>query len=36
VCLPQHQLEAAATKTLEIEPFDIINDEQWKEKHAVH
>jgi acetyltransferase-like isoleucine patch superfamily enzyme len=30
------ELEAEAKKTLEIGPFDIINDEQQKEKHAAN
>jgi len=30
------ELEAEATKTPEIKPFDIINDEQQNEKHAAN
>jgi hypothetical protein len=30
------ELEAEATKAPEIKPFDIINDEQQKEKHAAN
>jgi hypothetical protein len=30
------KLEPEATKTPEIKPFDIINDEQQKEKHAAN
>jgi hypothetical protein len=30
------ELEAQATKTPELKPFDIINDERQKEKHAAN
>jgi hypothetical protein len=30
------ELELEATKTPEIKPFNIINDEQQKEKHAAN
>jgi hypothetical protein len=30
------ELEPEATRTLEIKPFDLINHEQQKEKHAAN
>jgi len=36
VSAPSIELEPEVTKTPEIKPFDIFNDEQQKEKHAAN